>query len=48
MVRLVSVNYAVGENIPAELVPFCATGSMAKEGTADDNIVGHNGMTYGK
>ncbi|XP_060535428.1 probable RNA helicase armi isoform X2 [Cylas formicarius] len=44
LVRLVSVNYATGDSIPARLVPYCATASYAKEGTADVNNVMENGM----
>uniref|UniRef100_A0AAR5P8T6 RNA helicase n=1 Tax=Dendroctonus ponderosae TaxID=77166 RepID=A0AAR5P8T6_DENPD len=46
LVRIVSINYAVGENIPAKLVPYCATASVAKEGTKDENILDQNGMTF--
>lgn len=46
--RLVSVNYAISENIPPALVPYCATGSTAKEGTADEMSLARNGMALGK
>ncbi|XP_050300745.1 probable RNA helicase armi [Anthonomus grandis grandis] len=46
LVRLVSINYAIGDRIPPKLVPYCATGSIAKESTADENIIGQNGMTF--
>ncbi|XP_076272336.1 putative RNA helicase armi isoform X1 [Rhynchophorus ferrugineus] len=44
LVRLVSVNYATGENIPSQLIPYCATGSIAREGTIANNISSLNGM----
>lgn len=48
LVRLVSVNYALSENIPTALVPYCATGSTAKEGTSDEMSLARNGMALGK
>lgn len=48
LVRLVSVNYALSENIPPALVPYCATGSTAKEGTGDEMSLTRNGMALGK
>ncbi|KAJ8978565.1 hypothetical protein NQ317_012088 [Molorchus minor] len=38
LVRLVSYNYALSDSIPISLVPYCATGSLAKDGTADINV----------
>ncbi|XP_066250073.1 probable RNA helicase armi [Euwallacea similis] len=46
LVRLVSVNYALSDNIPLKLTPYCATGSIIKEGCADENILTQNGMTF--
>nr|XP_023014733.1 probable RNA helicase armi [Leptinotarsa decemlineata] len=34
LVRVISHNYAMSEAIPIDLIPYCATGSNAKEGTA--------------
>ncbi|KAL1516540.1 hypothetical protein ABEB36_000447 [Hypothenemus hampei] len=46
LVRLVGLNYALSENIPIKLVPYCATGSLAKEGTQDENNLWGNGMVF--
>ncbi|XP_066155277.1 probable RNA helicase armi [Euwallacea fornicatus] len=46
LVRLVSVNYAMSDNIPLKLTPYCATGSVAIEGCSDENILIQNGMTF--
>lgn len=37
LVRVISYNYAVNNNIPFKLVPYCATASLAKEDTAFSN-----------
>ncbi|KAJ8969710.1 hypothetical protein NQ314_001624 [Rhamnusium bicolor] len=38
MVRLVSHNYALSDLIPINLVPYCAVGSFAKDGTTDNEV----------
>ncbi|KAJ8941274.1 hypothetical protein NQ318_016939, partial [Aromia moschata] len=45
LVRLVSHNYAVSDSIPVILVPYCATGSLAKDGT-DDRDMPQSGIQY--
>lgn len=47
LVRLVSYNYAVSDTIPVNLVPYCATASLARDGTAR-NEMSHPGFQYGK
>ncbi|CAH1169778.1 unnamed protein product [Phaedon cochleariae] len=44
LVRVVSHNYAMSSGISARLVPFCATGSAAKEGTVVGETMGANGI----
>lgn len=49
LVRLISYNYAMNESIPVRLVPYCATGTSAKEGTLNSEHVEHGistGMVY--
>ncbi|XP_018571512.1 probable RNA helicase armi [Anoplophora glabripennis] len=45
LVRLVSYNYAASDNIPVNLVPYCATGNLARDGTAD-NEISRSGIQY--
>lgn len=47
LVRLISYNYAMSEYIPVPLIPYCATGSSAKENTAGSEF-SENGITFGK
>lgn len=47
LVRLISYNYALSESIPVQLVPYCATGSSAKEGTTMSDL-SKNGISFGK
>ncbi|KAJ8912969.1 hypothetical protein NQ315_000025 [Exocentrus adspersus] len=44
LVRLVSYNYALSDTIPLKLVPYCATASLAKDGTADNETTTHSGV----
>lgn len=47
LVRLISYNYAMSESIPIKLIPYCATGSNAKEGTLNSEH-SENGISFGK
>lgn len=48
LVRLVSYNYAISEAIPDELIPYCATGSIAKEDTIDNKEYSDTGIAFGE
>ncbi|KAG5887039.1 hypothetical protein JTB14_029998 [Gonioctena quinquepunctata] len=46
LVRVVSHNYAVSEAIPVILVPYCATGSIAKEDTTVSSEISDTGIKF--
>lgn len=48
LIRLISYNYATSDAIPPQLVPYCATGSIAKDGTGSNNEFTENGISFGK